>query len=85
MTGQFEVVRTVGWYLKKYVSEARERGGIPIVCSLVPRRIMSLIPTTCASATEKAPSAAPTRKRKASSRRRPAKRAGGEAPASPGE
>ena len=38
-----------------------------------------------ASATEKAPSAAPTRKRKASSRRRPAKRAGGEAPASPGE
>lgn len=39
MTGQFEVVRTFGWYLKKYVSDTRERGGIPIVCSLVPRRI----------------------------------------------
>src|SRR5687768_15569868 len=32
MTGQFEVVRTFGWYLKKYVSDTRERGGIPIVC-----------------------------------------------------
>jgi lysophospholipase L1-like esterase len=39
MTGQFEVVRTFGWYLKKYVSDTRDRGGIPIVCSLVPRRI----------------------------------------------
>jgi rhamnogalacturonan acetylesterase len=39
MTGQFEVVRTFGWYLKKYITDARERGAIPIVCSLVPRRI----------------------------------------------
>jgi len=39
MTGQFEVVRTFGWYLKKYVADARERGATPIVCSLVPRRI----------------------------------------------
>jgi rhamnogalacturonan acetylesterase len=39
MTGQFEVVRSFGWYVKKYVSDTRERGGTPIVCSLVPRRI----------------------------------------------
>jgi lysophospholipase L1-like esterase len=38
MTGQFEVVRTFGWYIKRYVADARERGAIPIVCSLVPRR-----------------------------------------------
>jgi rhamnogalacturonan acetylesterase len=39
MTGQFEVVHTFGWYLKKYVTDTRERGATPIVCSLVPRRI----------------------------------------------
>jgi rhamnogalacturonan acetylesterase len=39
MTGQFEVVRTFGWYLQKYVTDARERGAHAIVCSLVPRRI----------------------------------------------
>jgi rhamnogalacturonan acetylesterase len=39
MTGQFEVVRTFGWYIKRYVSDARERGATPIVCSLIPRRI----------------------------------------------
>jgi rhamnogalacturonan acetylesterase len=39
MTGQFEVVHTFGWYLKKYATDARERGATPIVCSLVPRRI----------------------------------------------
>lgn len=39
MTGQFEVVRTFGWYLRKYVADARERGAMPIVCSLVPRRM----------------------------------------------
>ena len=39
MTGQFEVVRTFGWYLQRYVSDARARGATPIVCSLVPRRI----------------------------------------------
>lgn len=39
MTGQFEVVHTFGWYLKRYVADARDRGATPIVCSLVPRRI----------------------------------------------
>lgn len=37
MTGQFEVVRTFGWYLKRYVTDARERGATTIICSLVPR------------------------------------------------
>jgi len=39
LTGQIEVVRTFGWYLKKYAADAKERGATPIVCSLVPRRI----------------------------------------------
>jgi rhamnogalacturonan acetylesterase len=35
----FEVVRTFGWYLRQYVSDARARGATPILCSLVPRGI----------------------------------------------
>ena len=32
-----ETVYTFGWYMRKYVKEAKEKGAIPIVCSLVPR------------------------------------------------
>lgn len=32
-----EVVHSYGWYLRKYVNEAKEKGAIPIICSLVPR------------------------------------------------
>jgi rhamnogalacturonan acetylesterase len=32
-----ETVYTYGWYMRKYVKEAKEKGAIPIVCSLVPR------------------------------------------------
>jgi lysophospholipase L1-like esterase len=39
MTGQFEAVHTFGWYIRRYVTDARERGATPIVLSLVPRRI----------------------------------------------
>jgi rhamnogalacturonan acetylesterase len=39
LTGQFEVVHTFGWYIKKYVTDTKERGATPIVCSLVPRHI----------------------------------------------
>jgi rhamnogalacturonan acetylesterase len=39
LTGQFEVVRTFGWYIRRYVTDAKERGATPIVCSLVPRHI----------------------------------------------
>ena len=34
-----ETVHTFGWYLKKYIADARAKGATPIVCSLVPRKI----------------------------------------------
>lgn len=39
ITGEPEVVHTNGWYLRKFVREAREAGATPILCSLVPRKI----------------------------------------------
>ena len=39
MTGEFEVVRSYGWYLKKYAADARERGATPIILSPVPRQV----------------------------------------------
>lgn len=38
-TGGKEIVHTNGWYLRKFVREARAAGVTPILCSLVPRRI----------------------------------------------
>jgi lysophospholipase L1-like esterase len=32
-----EIVHTFGWYLRKFVADARGRGAIPIICSPVPR------------------------------------------------
>ncbi len=32
-----EVVHTYGWYLRKYISDARAKGMTPIICSPVPR------------------------------------------------
>jgi lysophospholipase L1-like esterase len=32
-----EIVHTYGWYMRKFVSEARSRGAIPIICSPIPR------------------------------------------------
>ena len=32
-----EVVHTYGWYMRKFVRETKEKGAIPIVCSLIPR------------------------------------------------
>jgi rhamnogalacturonan acetylesterase len=34
-----EVVHTYGWYMRKYINEAKAKGAIPIVCSPVPRNI----------------------------------------------
>lgn len=34
-----ETVHTFGWYLRKYVAETKAEGAIPIICSLVPRKI----------------------------------------------
>jgi lysophospholipase L1-like esterase len=30
---------TYGWYLRRYIEDARAKGAIPVVCSLVPRKI----------------------------------------------
>jgi lysophospholipase L1-like esterase len=38
ITRQHETVHTYGWYLRKYVQDARRRGATPILCSLVPRK-----------------------------------------------
>ena len=32
-----ETVHTYGWYLKKIVQDAKEKGAIPIICSMIPR------------------------------------------------
>lgn len=32
-----EVVHTYGWYLKKLIREAKQKGATPIVCSMIPR------------------------------------------------
>jgi len=38
ITRQHETVHTYGWYMRKYVQDARRRGATPILCSLVPRK-----------------------------------------------
>src|SRR5262249_6254806 len=38
-SGEHETVHTYGWYLRRYIADARSRGAIPIVCTLVPRNI----------------------------------------------
>lgn len=37
ITKKQEVVYSYGWYMRKYVQEAKAKGAIPIVCSLIPR------------------------------------------------
>jgi lysophospholipase L1-like esterase len=39
ITKQHEVVHTYGWYLRKFIADARAKGATPIVCTLVPRKI----------------------------------------------
>jgi len=34
-----EKVHTFGWYMRKYVEDTKAKGAIPIVCSLVPRKL----------------------------------------------
>lgn len=38
LTKQREVVHTYGWYLRKFIAEARAKGAVAIVCSPVPRK-----------------------------------------------
>ena len=37
--GKVEVVHTYGWYLRKYVADVRGKGGVPVICTLVPRNV----------------------------------------------
>jgi rhamnogalacturonan acetylesterase len=37
LTGQHEVVHSYGWYLRRYIADARGKGATPIVCSPIPR------------------------------------------------
>lgn len=32
-----ETVHSYGWYLRKFVREAREKGATPVICSMIPR------------------------------------------------
>ncbi|HTI08376.1 MAG TPA: GDSL-type esterase/lipase family protein, partial [Puia sp.] len=34
-----ETVHTYGWYMRKYVSDTKAKGAIPIICSPIPRDI----------------------------------------------
>lgn len=36
-TSKQEVVHTYGWYMRKYIQDAKAKGAIPIVCSPIPR------------------------------------------------
>lgn len=35
--GTVETVHTYGWYLKKFIKEAKSKGARPIICSMIPR------------------------------------------------
>jgi lysophospholipase L1-like esterase len=39
ITKQHEVVHSYGWYLKRFIADARAKGATPIVCTLIPRKI----------------------------------------------
>jgi lysophospholipase L1-like esterase len=39
LTKQHETVHSYGWYLRKFIADARAKGATPIVCSLVPRKM----------------------------------------------
>lgn len=35
--GKLEIVHTYGWYLRKFVRDAKEKGATVIICSMIPR------------------------------------------------
>jgi lysophospholipase L1-like esterase len=39
ITNQHETVHSYGWYLKKFIADARAKDATPIVCSPIPRKI----------------------------------------------
>ncbi|MDR0937850.1 MAG: rhamnogalacturonan acetylesterase [Mediterranea sp.] len=38
-TGKYQVIYTYGWYLRKFIRDAQEKGAIPVVLSYTPRNI----------------------------------------------
>jgi lysophospholipase L1-like esterase len=34
-----KTMHTWGWYLRKYIADTRAKGGVPVVCTLIPRNI----------------------------------------------
>ena len=39
ITKQHEVVHTYGWYLRRFIADAKAKGATPVVCSPIPRKI----------------------------------------------
>ena len=39
LTGKHEVVHTYGWYLRKFVTDAKAKGATAIICSPIPRNM----------------------------------------------
>src|SRR5262245_6094543 len=39
LTKKHEVVHSYGWYLRKYIADARAKGATPVICSPIPRKI----------------------------------------------
>jgi lysophospholipase L1-like esterase len=39
ITTKRETVHTYGWYLKRFIADARAKRATPIVCTLIPRKI----------------------------------------------
>jgi lysophospholipase L1-like esterase len=39
ITKKHEIVHSYGWYLRKYLADARAKGATPVICSPVPRKI----------------------------------------------
>jgi rhamnogalacturonan acetylesterase len=37
LTKKHEVVHSFGWYMRKYITDTKSKGAIPVVCSLIPR------------------------------------------------
>ncbi|MFT3844908.1 MAG: rhamnogalacturonan acetylesterase [Lacibacter sp.] len=35
--GTIETVHSYGWYLRKFVREAKSKGAVPVICSMIPR------------------------------------------------
>lgn len=38
VTKKHEIVHSYGWYLRKFIADARAKGATPVVCSLIPRK-----------------------------------------------